>query len=126
MKNLTKLILVAGTSAMMALTGCEMMHHDTSDRTAGRVLDDKTITENVRTGLDQEPVYKFTDVDVRTFDGVVQLSGFVNSDDQKRRAGDIAQSVQGVAEVHNNISLKPENNLAPTSNYNNNQNQPAH
>src|SRR5579862_7688502 len=91
MQNLTKLLLVGGTSAMLALTGCEMMHHDTSDRTAGRALDDRTITENVKHDLDQEPVYKFTDVDVKTFDGVVQLSGFVNTDGQKRRAGEIAQ-----------------------------------
>jgi osmotically-inducible protein OsmY len=129
MQNLTKLLLVGGTSAVMALTGCEMMHHDTGDRTAGRALDDHTITENVRKDLDREPVYKFTDVDVKTFDGVVQLSGFVNTDGQKRRAGEIAQNEPGVAQVQNNISLKPENSLAPTggqyNNYNNNPNQPA-
>jgi len=127
MQNLTKLILVGGTSALLALTGCEMMHHDTSDRTAGRALDDKTITENVKHDLNREPVYKFTDVDVKTFDGVVQLSGFVNTDEQKRRAGEIAQNEQGVAQVENNISLKASNgNLPPTggqynNNYNNNQ-----
>ena len=128
MQNLTKLLLVGGMSAMLALTGCEMMHHDTGDRTAGRALDDRTITENVKSDLNREPVYKFTDVDVKTFDGVVQLSGFVNTDGQKRRAGEIAQNVPGVAQVQNNISLKAENNnLAPTSReYNNNyNNQPA-
>jgi hyperosmotically inducible periplasmic protein len=127
MKNLTKLILLAGTSAVMALTGCEMMNHGSSDRTAGRVLDDKTITDNVRTDLDHEPVFKFTDVDVKTFAGVVQLSGFVNTDEQKHRAGEIAQQVPGVTQVDNNITLKPANeNIAPTgrdynNNYNNNQ-----
>lgn len=137
MQNLTKIILVAGTSAMLALTGCEMMNHGSSDRTAGRQLDDRTITSNVKQNLDNEPVYKFTDVDVKTFDGVVQLSGFVNTDDQKHRAGQIAEQVPGVTQVANNITLKPANqNIAPTgrtddnndNNYNNNQpaNQPAH
>lgn len=128
MRNLTKLILVGGTSAILALTGCQMMNHNTDDRTAGRALDDKHITEDVERDLGREPVYKFTDVDVKTFAGVVQLSGFVNTDAQKQRAGEIAQNVPGVAQVNNNISLKPENNLAPTSrdnNYNNNQTQPA-
>ncbi len=101
---------------MMALTGCEMMqhHNETADRTAGRALDDKTITEAVKHDLNQEPVYKFSDVDVRAFNGTVQLSGFVNTDEQKRRAGEIAQRVYGVTQVENNISLK-QSNLEPTS-----------
>lgn len=129
MQSLTKLILVGSTSAILALTGCEMFNRGSSDRTAGRELDDKTITENVKRDLNTEPVYKFTDVDVRTFDGVVQLSGFVNTDAQKHRAGEIAQQVPGVTQVDNNIALKPENqNMAPTGRiyYNNYNNEPTH
>ena len=119
MRNLKQVILVSGAAAMLALTGCEMMHHNSDDRSAGRALDDKTITENVKKDLNQEPVYKFSDVDVKTFGGVVQLSGFVDTDEQKRRAGEIAQHVEGVSQVVNNITLKPtaqqqNNNLAPT------------
>lgn len=103
-------------SAMFALTGCEMMNHHSGDRTAGRVLDDKSITATVQHDLNREPVFKFNDVDVKTFDGVVQLSGFVSSEDQKRRAGEIAKQADGVTQVVNNITLKPYgNNLAPTS-----------
>lgn len=51
MQNLTKFLLIGGTSAMLALTGCEMVHHDTDHRSAGRVLDDKTISTNVREDL---------------------------------------------------------------------------
>ena len=120
---------------MLALTGCEMMNRHTeesSGRTAGRTLDDKTITREVKDQLADEPVYKFNSVDVTTFNGVVQLSGFVDTDQQKHRAGEIAQRVDGVTQVDNNISLKP--NMAPTGhdnvnyNYDNNnnpQNQPA-
>ena len=119
MRNLKKLILVGGTSAVLAvtaLTGCEMFRggSDSSDRTAGRQLDDKHITASVEKKLKAEPVYKFSEVDVKTFAGVVQLSGFVSSDEQKSRAGNLAQQVEGVARVVNNITLKPNSPLEPT------------
>ena len=115
MLNLKKIVLVTGMSAALALTGCEMMNHHEGDRTAGRALDDKTITATVQQDLNREPGDKFGDVDVKTFDGVVQLSGFVDTQDQKRRAGEIAQRAEGVTQVVNNITLKPEGqNLAPT------------
>lgn len=130
MINLKSIVLVGGMSAMIALTGCEMMqrHNEQSDRTAGRTLDDKTITAAVEHDLNREPVYKFNDVDVKTFDGVVQLSGFVDTQQQKDRAGDLARHEYGVTQVVNNITLKPQNqNMAPTGrpgdnnyNYNNN------
>ncbi|HWD92759.1 MAG TPA: BON domain-containing protein [Verrucomicrobiae bacterium] len=117
-------------SAVMALTGCEMLNHHDGDRTAGRTLDDKTITATVKHDLNREPVYKFDGVDVKTYDGVVQLSGFVDTDQQKHRAEDVAKQAEGVTQVVNNITLKPEgNNMAPTGqpngydhNYNNNNN----
>lgn len=113
MLNLKKMFLVGGMSAIFALTGCEMLNHH-GDRTMGRTLDDKTITSTVKHDLNREPVYKFGDVDVKTFDGVVQLSGFVDTNEQKQRAGDIAQRAEGVTQVVNNITLKPQGNLQPT------------
>jgi hypothetical protein len=50
--------------------------------------------------------YKFGDVNVTSFRGVVQLSGFVNTSDQKRVAGSIAEKVEHVKRVENNISIK--------------------
>jgi hyperosmotically inducible protein len=123
MLNLKKLVLLGGMSAVMALTGCEMMNHHSGDRTAGRALDDKTITATVQHDLNREPVFKFTDVDVKTYDGVVQLSGFVDTQEQKRRAEEIAKRAEGVTQVVDNITLKPANSLTPTSrpgDYNNN------
>jgi osmotically-inducible protein OsmY len=43
---------------------------------------------------------------VETFKGVVQLSGFVNTRDQKDRAGDLARKVKGMTDVENNITVK--------------------
>jgi osmotically-inducible protein OsmY len=100
-------------AAVTSLTGCSTWGpRQDSERTAGRVVDDTKITAQVKTDLNREPVYKFNDVDVKTFNGVVQLSGFVNTDEQKRRAGEIAQQAYGVAQVVNSITLKP--NITPT------------
>jgi hyperosmotically inducible protein len=121
MRNLKKLVFVGYASACIAataLTGCKMLgdhSSSSSDRTAGRELDDKNITENVQKKLESEPIYKFTDVDVKTFAGVVQLSGFVSTEDQKRRAAEVAQTVDGVTQVVNNLTLKPGTSLSPTS-----------
>jgi len=49
-------------------------------------------------------------VTVQTFKGVVQLGGFVNSRDQKNRAGDLAKNVEGVKGVENNITVKESAN----------------
>ena len=106
-------------TATIALTGCEMFNGHSGDRTAGRALDDKTITATVQHDLNREPVYKFNGVDVKTYDGVVQLSGFVDTNEQKDRAGEIARQAEGVTQVVNNITLKPAGNLQPTGRDNN-------
>jgi hyperosmotically inducible protein len=116
MSNANKWILGSTVGALLgitSLTGCQTWgHRGDSERTAGRMVDDAKITADVQRDLKKEPVYKFSDVDVKAFNGVVQLSGFVNTDEQKRRAGEIAQQAPGVAQVVNNISLKPQ--VTPT------------
>src|SRR6478672_676105 len=110
-----KTCLLLGAAAVLGLTGCESYHnHGSGDRTEGRKVDDHRITAQVKSDLKHEPVYKFNDVDVKTFNGVVQLSGFVNTEDQRRRAAEIAQSVQGAGQVQNAISLKSEPPPSPT------------
>ncbi len=99
--------------ALAGLTACSTWHRE-SDRTAGRMVDDNRITNQVKHELNREPTYKFTDVDVKTFAGVVQLSGFVNSNEQKQRAAQIAQSVPGVTQVIDSIALKPQPSPSPT------------
>jgi len=103
---------ICAGAVVLASAGCSSFRntfarsHD--ERSAGRVVDDKKITKEVKTALSKEPVYKFDDVDVKTFAGNVELSGFVNTDDQKRRAEEIAKSEPGVTQVINGIALKPE------------------
>ena len=69
-------------------------------------VDDKSLTSQVKSALDNSPDYKFDEVNVTTYKGTVQLNGFVNTVDQKTKAGEIAQQVQGVQNVVNNITVK--------------------
>src|SRR6266480_1616449 len=96
---------VAGLAAalvILAMAGCM----STADRSSGRVLDDKMITSKVKGALNDARVYKFDDVKVVTYKGVVQWSGFVDTDEQKQKAGEISKRVEWVRDVMNNISLK--------------------
>jgi hypothetical protein len=65
---------------------------------------------NVDHALNKDAVLKYPDVHVTVFNGNAQLSGFVNTEEQRTRAAEIAAGVQGVSQVINEITLKP----APT------------
>ena len=72
----------------------------------GEYIDDATISNTVRAQLIGDKDLNVFQIDVTTFKGVVQLSGFVNSASSKSRAGTVATSVQGVKEVRNNLIVK--------------------
>src|SRR5262245_50602397 len=120
MRNLKPLLLGAIFIASASLIGCSTSGD--GERSAGRVTDDRNIENRVEKSLREEPVYKFTGVDVRTFNGVVQLSGFVDTEDQKARAGEIAKRTPGVVQVVNNVTLKE---LSPTGRIYATTNEPA-
>ena len=93
--------------AIISLAGCETS--STKDtRSAGRQMDDEHITEAVEKSLDQEPAFKFGGVSVKTYDGIVQLSGFVEVEGQKDRAQQLAENTDGVRQVVNAINIKPQ------------------
>ena len=77
-------------------------------RTSGRVLDDRMVKNRVKSALEDSPVYKFPHVDVITYNGTVQLNGFVHRDEQKSVAAEMARSIEGVRDVINNISIIPQ------------------
>lgn len=79
---------------------------DRYHESTGEGIDDTATTSRVKKALHADPQYKFEDVNVSTFKGTVQLSGFADSRDAKSRAGDIAKSVEGVKDLQNNISVK--------------------
>ena len=96
------LTIAVGVMPMVWSTGCAV----TSGReSAGQYTDDKSITAKVKTALARDPNVKSTQVNVTTFRGVVQLSGFVDSSFAKERAGQLARQVNGVVDVHNDLVL---------------------
>jgi hyperosmotically inducible periplasmic protein len=96
------LILVASLAALPVgmITGCAV----TSGReTAGEYADDKTTTAKVKAALAKDSTVKAHQVNVTTFRGAVQLSGFVDTQEQKDRATELARNVEGVKELHNDL-----------------------
>lgn len=73
---------------------------------AGEYVDDSVITTKVKTQLLAEPKLKSAQISVETYKGVVQLSGFVSSQADIKKAVEIARGVKGVSEVKNDMVLR--------------------
>ena len=78
-----------------------------TERSAGAVVDDSVVTAKVKAALVSEPATKARDITVVTREGIVQLSGFVDSATEKATAAEVAQGVSGVREVRNDLQIKP-------------------
>ena len=81
----------------------------TTDRTmtrAATAVDDTAITAKVKAAVLAEPGLKTLQIDVDTKDGVVTLSGTVDSSTMKERASQVAQGVSGVRSVVDNLAVK--------------------
>jgi len=72
----------------------------------GEYIDDTVITTKVKAAIFNEPTLKATEINVETFKGRVQLSGFVKSQADIYKASEVARSVKGVQSVKNDIRLK--------------------
>jgi osmotically-inducible protein OsmY len=72
----------------------------------GEYVDDTVITTKVKAAVLDEPSLKSAEINVETFKGVVQLSGFVSSQANINRAVEVARSVPGVKSVKNDMRLK--------------------
>jgi len=72
----------------------------------GEYIDDSVITTKVKAALVEDPVTKAYQINVETFKGEVQLSGFVDSAQAKAKAGEVARGVKGVKSVKNNLNVK--------------------
>jgi hyperosmotically inducible periplasmic protein len=77
-----------------------------SGETAGEYVDDSVISNTVRAKLIDDKDLNLFQIDVTTLRGEVQLSGFVDSESAKSRAGTVAASVSGVRRVHNNLVVQ--------------------
>jgi osmotically-inducible protein OsmY len=72
----------------------------------GEYIDDSWITTKVKTAILNEPSLKVAQINVETYKGVVQLSGFVDSAEAARKAAELARSVTGVTDVKNDTRVR--------------------
>ncbi len=100
---LTTFAAIGLMALSIGLTGC----HSTGGRSTGQAMNDYMTGRDVKKALAKSPVYKFKEVRPIVYNGSVQLTGFVNSDQQRTEAAQIASRVQGVHEVINDIIVKP-------------------
>ena len=96
----TRMKAVTLVAVVLAVTGC------TGNRTIGETIDDSAITAKVKTQLAADPTAKAYQINVDTANGVVQLNGFVDSQEGKQAAERIARGVDGVTRVQNNLEIK--------------------
>ena len=72
----------------------------------GEYFDDTVITSKVKAAIFNEPSLKSAEINVETFKGTVQLTGFVSSRADINRAVEVARGVKGVTSVRNDMRLK--------------------
>ena len=72
----------------------------------GEYVDDSVITDKVKTMLAADDFFKSFEISVQTYKGIVQLSGFVDSQKAVDRAAEVARGVGGVKSVTNNLIVK--------------------
>jgi hyperosmotically inducible protein len=77
-----------------------------TQESTGEYLSDSWITTKVKTALAGDSIVKATEVNVETFKGAVQLSGFVSSNAAMSQAVVVARNVEGVASVENHMQIK--------------------
>ena len=96
-------ILLGLTLGSAFFSGCAAT---STKESTGEYIDNAALTAKVKKALVSDEIVKARDVQVETFRGVVQLSGFVDSEVQKTRAGEVTRSIPGVTEVKNNLIVK--------------------
>lgn len=104
MKNFKRFLSAfVAVLTLMAVVGCASTPRRAG---TGEYVDDAIITTKVKAMLFDEPGLRSAQVNVETFKGVVQLSGFVSSQTDINRAVGIARAVGGVKSVKNDMHLK--------------------
>jgi osmotically-inducible protein OsmY len=98
-------IATAVFTASLALTVVACSSTPTREST-GEYLDDSAITAKVKAAFVNDPTLKATEINVETFKGDVQLSGFVAQPQDAQHAAEVARGVKGVTSVKNDIRVK--------------------
>lgn len=104
MKSQARVLTLATclVAAVPLMSACE------TQRTAGQTVDDSAINAKVKSQLLADPEVSGLNVNVTTYRGQVQLSGYVANNEQRQRAEQIAKKVEGVKSVSNDLIVKAQ------------------
>jgi osmotically-inducible protein OsmY len=89
--------------ALASVLGCAATE---TKQSTGEYIDDSWITTKVKAALVEDPLVKATEVNVETYKGVVQLSGFVSSSAAMQQAVQVTKGIKGVTSVRNDMRIK--------------------
>lgn len=89
--------------ALASVLGCAST---STQEGTGEYVDDTVITTKVKSAILGEPSLKSAEINVETFKGVVQLSGFVSSTAAENKAVEVARSIKGVKSVKDDMRVK--------------------
>jgi osmotically-inducible protein OsmY len=95
--------IVIGLLLVALMAGCAS---SATQESTGEYIDDSGITASVKAAIYNDPMLKFGQISVETYQGVVQLSGFVDSKQAAARAVELARSIKGVTSVKNSLVVK--------------------
>lgn len=103
--NNSRFFLRLLTSLLMTLSIAGCAGGKTYEST-GEYFDDVAITSKVKTSILGDGKLRFFQIDVTTFKGIVQLSGFVDNKEISTRASEVTRTIKGVKMVNNNLIVK--------------------
>lgn len=104
MRNYKYAIAAAMSVAVISLVGCVAPGTPGYPATS---VDDANVTAQIRTALVNEAMFKVNQVRIETVNGVVTLTGTVQSRPEADRVVEMTKTVQGVREIRNNLDVRP-------------------
>jgi len=102
-KYASPLFIACAVIGTVSITACSSTP---TRESMGERTDDSFITSTIKAKFVADRAVKVLDIKVETFKGVVQLSGFATTELERKRAEEIAYTVNGVTSVHNDVRLK--------------------
>jgi hyperosmotically inducible protein len=99
----TAALMVAAMLGTSLIAGC---NSTPTQQSTGEAIDDGVVTARVKAKLIEDPVTKAHEINVDTFKGTVQLSGFVDNDQARTRALQLARDVDGVKQVKDAMQVR--------------------
>lgn len=103
MKTVQRFVLFSLALSLLLVLGCAGTE---TSRSTGTYVDDATISTKVKAQLATDSLTSAVQIEIETYNGVVQLSGFVDDQQTIDRAGEIARGVAGVKDVENVLRVR--------------------